>query len=613
MPAGSYQISAWHERIGESINTVRVEPGRAARVEFALPMDAAMITRFFGTPRLVVRTSLAMFAVVTIVLTAILLLIAIQGSRIVRETVIEKLAAGQRMLSEIEKRQSRELQAQVDILAESPTLKAALDTYQSELAVSNASSRAELILTIERELAKLAARIQADVLAVTDPAGNVLATAGRYRNDWPRFMTPPTAKDRESMVSLQSGLFRRVSARLALGDAEIGVLSVATAMGREYAQRVSALSGAGTLVTSDGQVVATTLPADAASEITPRIVQSLRGLSTVTLGDAEYAVREVMQSGSAAVYTLDSIDGAVRPALAKPLNAMIWLAIAAFGIAGLVSVWTARSLSRPIDTLSRSLSDMTQSGNFDTTLRASGSSLEVDALTHTFNSMMMSVSAAEAETQGAYVGAIRALALALDARDPYTAGHSERVSAISVAIGKDMQLPPEQLDVLRLGALLHDIGKIGISDNVLRKPTALTPEEFELIKEHPALGARILRTVPFLTEHLPIVELHHERPDGRGYPHGLTSSETPLLARIVHVADAFDAMTSARAYRPALDSGDAIRELWRCAGTQFDAEAVQSLVSALAVAGPGTLPALPALDQVTFAAPRRLALAGSKG
>ena len=572
-----------------------------------------MITRFFGTPRLVVRTSLAMFAVVTIVLTAILLLIAIQGSRIVRETVIEKLAAGQRMLSEIEKRQSRELQAQVDILAESPTLKAALDTYQSELAVSNASSRAELILTIERELAKLAARIQADVLAVTDPAGNVLATAGRYRNDWPRFMTPPTAKDRESMVSLQSGLFRRVSARLALGDAEIGVLSVATAMGREYAQRVSALSGAGTLVTSDGQVVATTLPADAASEITPRIVQSLRGLSTVTLGDAEYAVREVMQSGSAAVYTLDSIDGAVRPALAKPLNAMIWLAIAAFGIAGLVSVWTARSLSRPIDTLSRSLSDMTQSGNFDTTLRASGSSVEVDALTHTFNSMMMSVSAAEAETQGAYVGAIRALALALDARDPYTAGHSERVSAISVAIGKDMQLPPEQLDVLRLGALLHDIGKIGISDNVLRKPTALTPEEFELIKEHPALGARILRTVPFLTEHLPIVELHHERPDGRGYPHGLTSSETPLLARIVHVADAFDAMTSARAYRPALDSGDAIRELWRCAGTQFDAEAVQSLVSALAVAGPGTLPALPALDQVTFTAPRRLSLAGSKG
>ena len=572
-----------------------------------------MIARFFGTPRLVVRTSVAMFAVVTIVLAAILLLIAIQGSHYVRETVTDKLTAGQRMLSALEQRQSRELQTQVAILAESPTLKAAIDTYQSELAVSNASTRTELILTIERELGKLAERIQPDVLAVSDPAGNVLASAGRYRNDWPRFMTPPTAKVRESMVSLPSGLFRRVSAPLALGDAEIGSLSVATAMGREYAQRVSALSGAGTLVTSDDRVVATTLPTEAASEITPAIVRSLPAVPTVTLGGAEYAVRGVMHSGTAAVYTLDSIDGALAPALTRALNGMIWVALAAFGIAGLVSVWTARSLARPIDTLSRSLSDMTQSGNFETTLRASGSSLEVDALTHTFNSMMLSVSAAEAETQGAYVGAIRALALALDARDPYTAGHSERVAAISVAIGKDMQLPPEQLDVLRLGALLHDIGKIGISDNVLRKPTALTPEEFELIKEHPALGARILRTVPFLTEHLPIVELHHERPDGRGYPYGLTSSETPLLARIVHVADAFDAMTSARAYRPALDSGDAIRELWRCAGTQFDAEVVQSLVSALAVAGPGTLPALPALDQVTFTPPRRLALAGSRG
>ena len=105
--------------------------------------------------------------------------------------------------------------------------------------------------------------------------------------------------------------------------------------------------------------------------------------------------------------------------------------------------------------------------------------------------------------------------------------------------------------MLRLGALLHDIGKIGISDDVLRKPAPLTPEEFEMIKQHPGVGARILRSVPFLAPHIPIVELHHERPDGHGYPHGLRGDEIPLLARIVHVADAFDAMTSARAYRPA--------------------------------------------------------------
>jgi len=135
--------------------------------------------------------------------------------------------------------------------------------------------------------------------------------------------------------------------------------------------------------------------------------------------------------------------------------------------------------------------------------------------------------------------------------------------------------------VLRLGALLHDIGKIGISDHVLMKPGALTAEEYETIKEHPVVGARILRSVPFLEAHIPIVELHHERPDGKGYPHGLRSDEIPLVASIVHVADAFDAMTSARAYRPARATSEGLRELWRCAGTQFDAEVVHALAKAL--------------------------------
>ena len=571
-----------------------------------------MIARVLGTPRLVVRTSVAMFGVVTIVLTAVLLLIGVQGSHYVRDTVSKKLKAGQQMLSEVEQREAHELQTQVEILAESPTLKAAVDTYQSELAASNPVSREELIQTIERELGKLAKRIEPDVLAVTDPSGNVLAAAGRFREDWPRFTPPPTVKRRETVMTLPTGVFRRVSAPIALGDAEIGALSVATAMGPDYAQRITRLSGASTLITADDRVIAATLPEGAARAITPAMVGALPWMETVALDGEEYAVRRVTQSGSAAVYTLDSIDAAVAPALSGALRGMIWVALATFAIAGLASVWTARSLAAPIDRLSRSLADMTQSGSFETSLRPSGSSLEVDALTRTFNSMMMSVSAAEAETQGAYVGAIRALALALDARDPYTAGHSERVSAISVAIGKQLGLPAGQLDVLRLGALLHDIGKIGISDNVLRKPTGLSAEEFDVIKEHPALGARILRTVPFLTDHIAIVELHHERPDGRGYPYGLTCSETPLLARIVHVADAFDAMTSARAYRPAMDAADAIRELWRCAGTQFDAEAVQALVQALAVVGPGTLPALPALDLVTFTAPRRLALVGPR-
>ena len=156
-----------------------------------------------------------------------------------------------------------------------------------------------------------------------------------------------------------------------------------------------------------------------------------------------------------------------------------------------------------------------------------------------------------------------------------------------------MRLSDADVETLRLGALLHDIGKIGVSDAVLRKPGKLTAEEFEQIKQHPTLGARILKPLRFLDAQLAVVELHHERPDGRGYPHGLTGEAIPLFARLVHVVDAFDAMTSARAYRPARSPGEAFAELWRCIGADFDHTVVRAL-AALPIAL--TPPASPASD-----------------
>ena len=408
-------------------------------------------------------------------------------------------------------------------------------------------------------------------------------------------------------VSLPSGVFQFASAPLALQDAEIGTLQLGKALDDRYAQELSALSGASTLIVSADRITASTITADLGAALTPSVLQTLPSTANVHLGASEYAVKQLFRDGDAAVYALDSVAASTETPMQDALRAVLFIAIGAFGLAALSSVWLARTISHPIDKLSRSLTDMTTSRAFDSPVRPSGYTQEVDSLTETFNTMMRSVSAAEAETRSAYVGTIRALAMALDARDPYTAGHSERVSALSVAIGRQMQLPDDQLEILRLGALLHDIGKIGISDAVLRKPTSLTPEEFLVIQQHPSVGARILRNVHFLAPHLPIVELHHERPDGQGYPHRLRGDEIPLLARIAHVADAFDAMTSARAYRPARSSAEALRELWRCAGSQFDAEAVQALASALpsldlTVVGDGRGATVPAAARLTVVA-----------
>jgi putative nucleotidyltransferase with HDIG domain len=214
-----------------------------------------------------------------------------------------------------------------------------------------------------------------------------------------------------------------------------------------------------------------------------------------------------------------------------------------------------------------------------------GDSRGLDRFVESLTPLLRSVVETTTHPRAAYRGALRLLVTALDARDPYTSGHSARVSAISVAVGRALGLCAADLERLRLGALLHDIGKIGVPGEILSKPRSLTPSEFDLVKQHPLVGARIVEPVSFLAPHLPIVELHHERLDGRGYPHGLAADDIPLAARIVHVADAYDAMTSARAYRAARSPGEAIRELRRCAGSDFHADIVEALAAVLPQVG----------------------------
>ena len=170
------------------------------------------------------------------------------------------------------------------------------------------------------------------------------------------------------------------------------------------------------------------------------------------------------------------------------------------------------------------------------------------------------------------------LSAALEARDPYLRGHSARVTLIAEGLAQRLGWRGERLDALRLGGALHDVGKIAVNSSVLRKPGALTEEELAEIRTHPVAGARLIEAVEDFRTALPYVLHHHERWDGAGYPHGLRGDEIPVEGRLLGVADAFDAMTSVRPYRPALSVPAALAELERCAGSQFDPELAQAFV-----------------------------------
>jgi putative nucleotidyltransferase with HDIG domain len=173
---------------------------------------------------------------------------------------------------------------------------------------------------------------------------------------------------------------------------------------------------------------------------------------------------------------------------------------------------------------------------------------------------------------------IQGLALALDTKDSYTHGHSENVTRLCEATARVMGLDEASCALIRQAGILHDIGKIGISSSILNKPGRLTNEEYEIIKDHPRMGRRILEPISFLSDVVPVVYHHHERWDGKGYPEGLGGEEIPLAARIMQVADTYDAMTSDRAYRRGLSHQTAIDELIRCSSAQFDPRCVEAFL-----------------------------------
>jgi putative nucleotidyltransferase with HDIG domain len=249
-----------------------------------------------------------------------------------------------------------------------------------------------------------------------------------------------------------------------------------------------------------------------------------------------------------------------------------------------ISIFAARRITNPLEILTASSRAIAR-GDFSQRVQLT-SRTEIGELAATFNTMseeleqfVLDLKRAATENRELFMGSIQMLAGAVDEKDPYTRGHSDRVTRYSLLIAKEMGHPEEFLEIVRVSAQLHDVGKIGIEDGILKKPGALTPEEFDIMKTHTTKGANILRPVAQLKDMIPGIELHHESLDGRGYPRGLKDADIPLLPRIIAVADTFDALTTNRPYQQAHDPEAALRIIHNLSGKRLDPAAVDALTA----------------------------------
>jgi HD-GYP domain-containing protein (c-di-GMP phosphodiesterase class II) len=261
-----------------------------------------------------------------------------------------------------------------------------------------------------------------------------------------------------------------------------------------------------------------------------------------------------------------------------------WLALGAIFLSLFISLFAARRITEPLQVLTESSRAIAR-GDFSQRVTLK-SRTEIGELAQTFNTMsddlerfVFDLKRAAEENRALFMSSIQMLAGAVDEKDPYTKGHSDRVTRYSVILATELSLSNEEIERIRISAQLHDVGKIGIEDRILKKPGALTPDEFEIMKTHTVKGATILRPVDMLKEMIPGIELHHESLDGRGYPYALKGEQLPLMPRIIMVADTFDAMTTNRPYQAAMDPEYVVRIINSLANTKFDPRVVAAMTA----------------------------------
>lgn len=297
-----------------------------------------------------------------------------------------------------------------------------------------------------------------------------------------------------------------------------------------------------------------------------------------------YATAELDRNSMLGVIAIQD-EGAALRSVKDMRNQTLFVSLLAAAIALIIGFYFAEKLTRPVRELAEGARRIA-SGDFSRRVKVLGRT-ELGELGSSFNQMTDQVERFVGDLQRAvdenhelFLGTVKALAAAIDGKDPYTRGHSERVSRFSVATAHGLGLSQDEIEQIRISALLHDVGKIGIDDSILKKPAALTDSEYEIMKTHPQKGYKIMSQIPAMREFLPGMYMHHEMINGEGYPQGLKGDEIPMQARIVSVADTFDAMTTERPYQRAMDLEAALTRLKSLVGTRYDARVVAAFIAA---------------------------------
>jgi HD-GYP domain-containing protein (c-di-GMP phosphodiesterase class II) len=306
------------------------------------------------------------------------------------------------------------------------------------------------------------------------------------------------------------------------------------------------------------------------------------GRNVVMLGS--YATAELDKNSRLGVIAIQD-ESAALASISDMRRQTLWISMVAALLTILIGFLFAKKLTHPVQELAVGAHRIA-AGDFSQRIDVR-SRTELGDLGDSFNLMtdhletyIKDLQRSADENRELFLGTVKGLAAAIDGKDPYTRGHSERVSRISVAIAQRLGIPDDECEKIRISALLHDVGKIAIDDNILKKPSALTDDEFLIMKQHPQKGYKIMSQIRAMKEFLPGMYMHHEMVNGEGYPQGLKGDEIPLMAKVVAVADTFDAMTTDRPYQLAMKFEEAIERIQAFVGVRYDADVVAAFVSA---------------------------------